>query len=798
MVRRTANRSQVLLLALFMLSFVAPGVAAQAGENHCIGGLLDVQLVIDVSGSMSGAKLTNAKQGARELVQGLNSQDQSGLVSFASTASHLKHLDFDHSRTLYYIDRLSAGGSTAMGDGVYVGTNEIRDHGRPQVRRIMIVLTDGYTNTGRAPLPEADRAKAMGIELFTVGIGDGVNEALLVAMASDADHYYHPLDPEQLLEDLRDIARRITPGFGHGFVLKAESNNGAEFFKVHEQWPSSAAGRRTNGSVIVHESDAVNETIVPLQPPVRFEIKGPFSQSESTGWQGGNSARSMVAIAEVSIRTDLVEIVRIIGVEVESYSTAFYDAEKGTTTTRAWAYSRAAGISLLGGPTMAPPAPGETAEIPGGWGAVSVGEPQVYEDDLKASSEISALQVELALPGTGSTFVAVVGFAEAAASCGEPVQEPTEKDGTLVTVTDPVTGEEHQVPYPFADALPAGLPSEVPAVPEPPLPESAPPTMFLVGEGFEAGDGGFSTSGLWERGTPTAGPSLGAGNGANVWGTDLDGNYGNNVCRWLVGPEFDMTGVPAGLDPVLRFSHWYQTESYYDGGIVQASKDGGPWTTLTPIGGYDRSVGSSARSCFGGWSTAYSGTGSGTPTDWKSAVFDISGLSGSEVRFRWLFASDGSVTRPGWYIDNVVVDFGSVGGAPPGGPGGPPPVTQPGSPLYQPLPGDHFGGGGLPVSRDRYTDGSGPYQYTSDCIRVSSPTSARVCLAMIYYYGDRVLYVQVTAQGQSAWAILYAYDDRDPCLNVSAGGLSGCVEEMGPIDVDDLVNWPALPWSAIP
>lgn len=160
-------------------------------------------------------------------------------------------------------------------------------------------------------------------------------------------------------------------------------------------------------------------------------------------------------------------------------------------------------------------------------------------------------------------------------------------------------------------------------------------------EDFEAGNGGYSGTGLWEWGVPTSGPGN-AHSGTHLWATNLSGDYGNNANYMLYSRNYIIANIPAELS----FFQWYDMESGWDGGNVSISTDGGQtWTLLTPEGGYpDNSLPG-----LGG-EPGYSGS-----TGWTEAVFDISAYVGNTVQFRWRLGSDGSVTRSGWYIDDVTV-----------------------------------------------------------------------------------------------------------------------------------------------
>ncbi len=143
------------------------------------------------------------------------------------------------------------------------------------------------------------------------------------------------------------------------------------------------------------------------------------------------------------------------------------------------------------------------------------------------------------------------------------------------------------------------------------------------------------------------------------------GNYQNRLDAVLMTPPLTISD---GCQ--LTFWHWMEAEisgtypdSAYDGGIVEISMDGGPWTQITPQGGYNKTTRYSA-----GGGSPYSGPFAGTPCysgsiAWNQASFDLTGYSGSaQVRFR--FGSDNGSTREGWYVDDIQIDIVGVTGAP--------------------------------------------------------------------------------------------------------------------------------------
>ncbi|HLN65043.1 MAG TPA: S8 family serine peptidase, partial [Symbiobacteriaceae bacterium] len=155
-----------------------------------------------------------------------------------------------------------------------------------------------------------------------------------------------------------------------------------------------------------------------------------------------------------------------------------------------------------------------------------------------------------------------------------------------------------------------------------------PAVLFF--DNMEGGDNGWTHGGTqdqWQHGTPTSGPNA-AFSGASVWATNLSGNYNSSANAWLVSPPIALTGVSGAS---LQFAHWYNLESNYDFGYVEISVNGG--ATWTQLG-----------SRFTGAITAYA-----------QPVFDLTPYVGQTVQIRFRMTSDGSVVKPGWYIDDVKV-----------------------------------------------------------------------------------------------------------------------------------------------
>lgn len=168
----------------------------------------DVMLAIDLSGSMNNdgdnppepitSVLTAAGTFARELV---GEEDQLGLVTYATGASTTETLTRENERVGNVIGGLAIDpkeetGGTNIGEALRRMGEELASsrHNR-DARKVAILLTDGVPtepeeNSEAYAISEADALKGMGVLLFTIGLGQGVNEEFLAELASDRVLYH--------------------------------------------------------------------------------------------------------------------------------------------------------------------------------------------------------------------------------------------------------------------------------------------------------------------------------------------------------------------------------------------------------------------------------------------------------------------------------------------------------------------------------------------------------------------------------------------------------------------------------
>ncbi len=177
------------LLAFLRLLTVGLGIVALAGprladyhvQTETPG--IDIMLVQDLSWSMMAvdmapqerlSRFAIASQVLQDFIQ-KRPNDRIGMIAFSGEPYLISPLTLNHAWLIQNIRRLHVGMirdlGTAIGDAVAVGAKRLKavPYGKS---RVMIVLTDGDNNLGKVdPLAAAQLAAALGIKIYTIGIG---------------------------------------------------------------------------------------------------------------------------------------------------------------------------------------------------------------------------------------------------------------------------------------------------------------------------------------------------------------------------------------------------------------------------------------------------------------------------------------------------------------------------------------------------------------------------------------------------------------------------------------------------
>jgi len=141
---------------------------------------LTVSLVVDVSESMKGVKLEEAKRALASFSRSIPASASIQLVVFSDTVKVLA-TDLPPEALPEHAARLRAGGHTALFDAVSRGTELVQGHSG---RRVVLALTDGMANRGAVSMEKAmTDAEHAGVSLMFVGLGPDARRNRLTSMA---------------------------------------------------------------------------------------------------------------------------------------------------------------------------------------------------------------------------------------------------------------------------------------------------------------------------------------------------------------------------------------------------------------------------------------------------------------------------------------------------------------------------------------------------------------------------------------------------------------------------------------
>jgi Ca-activated chloride channel family protein len=167
-----------LLLGLLLLTVALARPQQGVRERELRERGVDIILAIDLSTSMQaedlrpGNRLVVAKQVAEDFVKN-RPHDRIGVVAFAASAFTQSPLTLNHDVVISLLRQLDFGmveDGTAIGMGLATAVNRLRQS--PSKSRVVILLTDGINNRGSVdPLTAAELARALGIRVYTIGVG---------------------------------------------------------------------------------------------------------------------------------------------------------------------------------------------------------------------------------------------------------------------------------------------------------------------------------------------------------------------------------------------------------------------------------------------------------------------------------------------------------------------------------------------------------------------------------------------------------------------------------------------------
>ncbi|MGQ0715268.1 MAG: VIT domain-containing protein [Gemmatimonadaceae bacterium] len=200
----------------------------------------DVTLVLDVSGSMSGKKIQQAREAGRQLLATLEPRDRFRLIDFASDVRTFRDNFVFATRDNIdaaerYLDGLRAEGSTNISGALEEALSRPAQNGRLP---LILFVTDGAPTVGeRDPERIAERVSSERgrRRIFTFGVGADLNVMLLERLALEGRGTAHFVRPDESVERaVSVVAARLTSPVATDLRVRVE---GARLSRMHPAGP---------------------------------------------------------------------------------------------------------------------------------------------------------------------------------------------------------------------------------------------------------------------------------------------------------------------------------------------------------------------------------------------------------------------------------------------------------------------------------------------------------------------------------------------------------------------------------
>ena len=177
---------------------------------------VDLVVVMDISGSMRGDKITTARASLMEFVQKLDDRDRLQIILFNSevtTLTPLGPLGEKRQQVLDSVSGIFEQGGTSLFDATLTAYQELVQNGNPDHIRGIVVLSDGEDTVSintlgqiNAEINATSGEGGNAIKIFTIGFGDSADKDVLKSIAEPTGGKQYDSSPENIQKIYDEIA----------------------------------------------------------------------------------------------------------------------------------------------------------------------------------------------------------------------------------------------------------------------------------------------------------------------------------------------------------------------------------------------------------------------------------------------------------------------------------------------------------------------------------------------------------------------------------------------------------------
>jgi len=235
--------------------------AAQGGRP------LSIVLAVDVSGSMKGAGIEGARQGAIALLDRLGKQDLCALIAFGSGVRELADFTDDRERIRSALAKLTASDPRTH---LYAALFDALDRaGRAPTSRVAVVLlTDGRDEGSPVGLQDVlTKATLRETPVFTLAYGRNADEPVLERVAAvSKGAFFRAPEPGRIVEAYLGIIERLQQDYL--LVYPTPAGGRAHRLTVEVEY----RGRRTQASINVRAAAEKPSEAPPPKPAIPWKV----------------------------------------------------------------------------------------------------------------------------------------------------------------------------------------------------------------------------------------------------------------------------------------------------------------------------------------------------------------------------------------------------------------------------------------------------------------------------------------------------------------------------------------------
>ena len=254
----------------------------------------DITLVFDVSGSMAGAPIEQARAAAKNFVSALPPADRVAIIAFSDEVRTVLEYTSDRGAAVGAIDALTAGGNTAL----YQATADAAHWTAASTakRRAAILLSDGLDFGYRSRVGRDEsltEAISAGVPFYGIGLGAEIDRGYLEYLAgATGGRFLEAPSPEDLEALYQDISAELQSQY----ILSLDATG------IPLTQPTDLTVTLTHGTRTA--SDSV--TLQPLAAPVDLDVR-------LVGVADGQEVRAGDVVSIVATPED-----RIVGVTIRA------------------------------------------------------------------------------------------------------------------------------------------------------------------------------------------------------------------------------------------------------------------------------------------------------------------------------------------------------------------------------------------------------------------------------------------------------------------------------------------------